>query len=185
MKPISDLSKFDPSLGLDRGAGRIKEAFWILVRAVFFQSALPWPRTLKRGLLRGFGARVGEGVVIKPRVTIHFPWKLEIGDHSWIGEEAFILNFEPCRIGAHCCISQRAFLCGGNHDYRAEDFRYRNGPITLEDGVWIGAQVFVGPQVTVGANTVVTVNAVVTHSLPPGKVCSGNPCEPFKERGVR
>lgn len=182
MKPVSDLSKFDASVGLDRGAGRLKEALWILVRAVFFQSALPWPRALKRGLLRAFGARIGRGVVIKPRVTIHFPWKLEVGDHSWIGEEVFILNFETCRIGAHCCVSQRAFLCGGNHDYRAPDFAYRNGPITLEDGVWVGAQAFVGPSVTIGANAVLTVGAVATRDQPAGWICAGNPCVAVKRR---
>lgn len=176
------LDQFDPSQGLDRGASRPKEALWWLVRTWFFQSGLPWPRALKRTLLRAFGARVGTGVVIKPRVTIHFPWKLAIGDHAWIGEEAFLLNFEPLTIGAHVCISQRAFLCGGNHDFRDPAFRYRNGPITLHDGVWIGAQVFVAPNVTIGAETVVAANAVVRTDLPPNRVCSGDPAVPQSER---
>jgi putative colanic acid biosynthesis acetyltransferase WcaF len=173
---------FNPKVGLDRGASKVKELCWILVRAIFFQSALPWPRAMKRGLLRLFGAKVGSGVVIKPRVTIHFPWKLEIGDHSWIGEEVFILNFEPCKIGSHCCISQRAFLCGGNHDFCAPDFKYRNGPITVEDGAWVGAQSFVAPDVVIGTECVVTAGSVVTQPLPEKMICSGNPCQPVKPR---
>jgi putative colanic acid biosynthesis acetyltransferase WcaF len=43
-------------------------------------------------------------------------------------------------IGAHCCLSQRAFLCAGNHDYRRPDMAYRNALITLGDGVSIGAR---------------------------------------------
>jgi putative colanic acid biosynthesis acetyltransferase WcaF len=59
---------------------------------------------------------------------------------------------------------------------------YRNRPITVGDGAWVGAQVFVGPGVTVGMEAVVTAGSVVTHSLPPGKICSGNPCVAIKPR---
>ena len=176
------LDSFNPLKGLERGASKPKEFCWILIRFIFFQSPLPWPRFLKRTLLRWFGAKVGKGVVIKPRVTIHFPWKLQIGDYSWIGEEVFILNFEPCIIGSHCCISQRAFLCGGNHDFRASDFKYRNGPITIDDGAWIGAQSFVAPNVDIGEECVITAGSVVGQSQPATMICSGNPCLPIKSR---
>src|SRR5580698_7643499 len=125
---------FDGKLGLDRGRSRLCEATWYLAKCALFLTPLPFPCRLKCQVLRWFGARVGRGVVIKPRVNIHFPWKLTIGDFAWIGEEAFILNFEPVYIGAHCCISQRAFLCTGNHDHRHPDMPYRNRPITVEDG---------------------------------------------------
>ena len=74
------LKNFDSTIGLDRGASRIKEILWYLVKVFFFLSALPYPNGLKVWLLRSFGAKVGQGVVLKPRVNIHFPWKLEIGD---------------------------------------------------------------------------------------------------------
>jgi putative colanic acid biosynthesis acetyltransferase WcaF len=137
---------------------------------------------LKVAVLRLFGARIGKNVRIKPRVNIHFPWKLEVGDYAWIGEEAFILNFEPIKIGSHCCISQRAFLCAGNHDYREPDMRFRNQPITIDDGAWVGAQVFVGPGITIGSETVLTAGSVVTRSQPPQMICSGNPCAPVRPR---
>ena len=133
-------------------------------------------------VVAAFGARIGRQVYIKPRVNIHFPWKLQIGDHTWIGEEVFLLNFEPIVIGAHCCISQRAFVCTGNHDFRKPEMSYRNRPITIQDGAWIGAQVFVSPGVTVGSEAVVTVGSVVTSDLAAGMVCSGNPCHPVQPR---
>ncbi|MFC4097740.1 LbetaH domain-containing protein [Euzebyella saccharophila] len=155
------LKDFNPNIGLDRGAGKLKELCWYLTKVIFFLSALPYPNGLKSKILRLFGAQVGKGVVIKPRVNIHFPWKLEIGNYVWIGEEAFLLNFEKLTIGNNVCISQRSFLCGGNHDYRNPAMPYRNGPITLKDGCWIGACCFIGPNVTIGIDTVITVGSVI------------------------
>ena len=172
---------FEPR-GLDRGKPRWFEALWYVVKCVFFHSALPWPAALKCSLLRGFGAKVGRGVYIKPRVNIHFPWKLTVGDYTWIGEEVFILNFEPVLIGSHCCLSQRAFICTGNHDFHSPAMLYRNGAIALQDGVWIGAQVFVAPGVTCGIDSVAVVGSVVTRDLPAGMICGGNPCVVIKSR---
>ena len=173
---------FDARQGLDRGRPRLVEATWYLLKCLFFLSPLPWPTSFKCALLRLFGARIGRQVYIKPRVNIHFPWKLQIGDHTWIGEEVFLLNFEPIAIGSHCCISQRAFVCTGNHDFRKPEMSYRNRPITIQDGAWIGAQVFVSPGVTVGSEAVVTAGSVVTSDLAAGMVCSGNPCHPVQPR---
>lgn len=173
---------FDAGNGLDRGRSRPVEALWYLLKCILFLTPLPVPSAIKCGILRWFGARVGCGVVIKPRVNIHFPWKLCVGDHTWIGEEVFILNFEPVTIGAHCCLSQRAFVCTGNHDYRQPDFRYRNRPITIEDGAWIGAQTFISPGVTIGREAVITAGSMVTQNQPGQMVCAGNPCVPVKAR---
>lgn len=173
---------FDPEQGLDRGRPIWIEALWYALKCLIFLSPWPFPSWFKCQILRCFGAAIGKGVVIKPRVNIHFPWKLEAGDFTWIGEDAFILNLEPVRIGSHCCISQRAFLCTGNHDFSKRQMPFRNRPISIEDGAWVGAQVFVSPGVTIGSEAVITAGSVVTGSLPAGMVCSGNPCAPIKPR---
>jgi putative colanic acid biosynthesis acetyltransferase WcaF len=173
---------FDAEKGLDRGRPWVVETAWYLLKCLFFLSALPWPSPFKCLLLRLFGATIGKDVYIKPRVNIHFPWKLAIGDHTWIGEEVFILNFEPVSIGAHCCVSQRSFICTGNHDFQELDMAYRNEPITVEDGAWIGAQVFVAPGVIIGTEAVITAGSVVTKSQPAKMVCGGNPCSALKRR---
>lgn len=173
---------FNPRQGLNRGRPAWFEALWYVAKCLFFLPPWPFPSRLKCMVLRWFGARVGKGVRIKPRVNIHFPWKFIVGDFTWIGEEAFILNFEPVSVGSHCCISQRAFLCTGNHDYRKPDMPYRNRPIALQDGAWIGAQVFVGPSVTIGREAVIASGSVVTSDQPSGMVCGGNPCSPIRKR---
>ncbi len=173
---------FDPHQGLERGRPYWFEAVWYLFKCVFFLTALPFPSSLKRSLLRGFGARIGKGVIIKPRVNIHFPWKLSAGDFTWIGEEVSILNLEPVSIGSHCCLSQRAFLCTGNHHYKQVAMPYRNRSITVEDGAWIGAQAFLAPGVRIGREAVVCAGSIVTENQPEEMVCGGNPCVPLRKR---
>jgi len=176
------LDSFDPRIGLARGRSRFVEVAWYFTRRVFFTTSFPWPSSAKAAILRAFGARVGRGVVLKPSVAIHFPWKLTLGDHVWIGEKAWILNFEPVSIGSHACVSQDAFLCAGNHDYRTTDFRYRNAPISIGEGAWVGARSFVAPGVKIGRECIVSAGSVVTTNLPEGMVCSGSPCAPVKPR---
>lgn len=176
------LDRFDPGNGLDRGRGRMVELAWYLCKCMFFLSPLPWPYGLKRALLRLFGAAIGNGVVIKPRVNIHLPWRLSIGEHAWVGEEVFILNFEHVTIGRQACLSQRAFLCTGNHNFRDPRFSYRNQPISVGDGAWVGAQAFVGPGIGIGIDAVITAGSIVTKDLPPAMICSGNPCVAIKPR---
>jgi putative colanic acid biosynthesis acetyltransferase WcaF len=173
---------FNSRQGLNRGRPKPVELIWYLCKCVLFLTPMPFPTAFKCAVLRLFGAQIGRGVIIKPRVNIYFPWKLSVGDFAWIGEEVFILNFEPVTIGAHACVSQRAFLCTGNHDYRKPDMPYRNAPIIVEDGAWIGAQCFVGPGVTVGNEAVITAGSIVARSQPHRKVCGGNPCVVIKDR---
>ncbi|MFT5471449.1 MAG: putative colanic acid biosynthesis acetyltransferase WcaF [Verrucomicrobiales bacterium] len=165
----------------DRGASRFKEAIWILTKRLFFQSRFPWPSKLKACLLRVFGAKVGRGLVIRPRVNISFPWKLSVGDHVWIGEETLILSLSYVKIGSHVCISQRAFICTGSHDFRAETFDMKTGPIRIEDSSWIAAQAFIGRDVTIGTGSVVSAGSVVLKDVLPGTVVRGNPAEPVKQ----
>ena len=144
----------------------------------FFLSSIPWPYSIKSFVLRLYGAKVGHGLVIKPRVNIHFPWKIVLADHVWIGEEVMILNFEPIVIGAHSCVSQRVFLCTGNHNYRDPHFGYRNSPIFIGSGVWVGAGSIVCPGVTVSDNSVICAGSVVSTDIPENMVCAGNPALP-------
>lgn len=176
------LNDFDASVKFSRGAGIIKFGVWYLLKMIFFLTSVPFPSNFKSAILRGFGARVGRNVVIKPRVNIHFPWKLVLGDNVWIGEEVFILNFEQLEVGNNVCISQRVFLCGGNHDFRDPAFSYRNGPIKVHDGCWLGASAFIGPSVTIGVDTVISAGSVVTSDLPSNGVYKGNPLIYCSER---
>src|ERR1700679_2296578 len=159
-----DLSGYRPT-GFDRGAGKLKEGLWLLVSLVLFRLCPISLSALKRWVLRIFGAEVGRGVVIKPQVKITFPWKLRIGDSVWLGEECWLLNLERIAIGNNVCISQRAFLCTGNHNYKSSSFDLIVKPIVVKDGAWLGASCWVGPGITVGPHAVLTAGSVATTDL--------------------
>ena len=157
---VLDLAKFDNS-SFSRGASRGKEVLWWVARSVCFAPWFPVPSVLKVAVLRLFGARVGKGVVIRSRVNITFPWKLAIGDHVWLGDEVLILSLERVRIGSNVCVSQRAFLCTGSHDFDKDTFDLIVNPIEIGDGCWVGAQAFVGPGAVLPAGTRVKAGEVV------------------------
>jgi putative colanic acid biosynthesis acetyltransferase WcaF len=161
--------------GFDRGAGLFKESLWLIVNLVLFRLCPFSFSALKRVVLRAFGARIGRNVTIKPQVKITFPWKLEMGDHVWLGEECWLLNLERITIGNNVCISQRAFLCTGSHNYKSPAFDLIVKPIQIEEGAWIGAGCWVGPGVVVGADSVLTAGSVATKGLEPGGIYRGNP----------
>ena len=171
-----DLSIYDNS-DFDRGAPRWKEALWMLVRCLFFQNSFPWPSDLRVELLRSFGAKIGRGVVIRANVNISFPWRLVIGDNVWIGEDVGILSLALVEIGSSVCISQRAYLCTGSHDFRNSDFKLKTASIVIGDRTWIAASAFIGPGITIGSDSVIAAGAVVFSDIPANSFVRGNPAE--------
>ncbi|MXG89926.1 WcaF family extracellular polysaccharide biosynthesis acetyltransferase [Nocardioides flavescens] len=171
---MRDLSGFTGA-GYDVGRGRLTQALWLLVSGTVF---VRWwcPARLRVAILRAFGATIGEGVLVRHRVRVHWPWKLTVGDHSWIGEGAWLLDLEPITIGRQVCVSQDVLLCTGSHDRRSPTFEFDNAPITIGDGAWVAARatvlrgVHVGEGATIGATALVVrdVPAHATVTAPPG-----------------
>ena len=141
------LDKFQDSK-FQRGASKLKEALWLATSGIIVESWLPGSRW-RSFLLRLFGANVGKGVVIKPRVRVKFPWRLNIGAHSWIGENVWIDNLTHVDIGCHSCISQGSYLCTGSHDWSSETFELVVRPIVIADHAWVCAFALVAPGTTI------------------------------------
>jgi putative colanic acid biosynthesis acetyltransferase WcaF len=79
--------------GYHPGRSYAYRALWLVAEALILLNPIVTPYSLKRWILRRFGARIGTGVLIKPNVHIKYPWHLEIGDNAWIGERSWIDNF--------------------------------------------------------------------------------------------
>jgi putative colanic acid biosynthesis acetyltransferase WcaF len=164
------------------GGNRVSRIVWYLLGQRILRSQLVTSYRLKASLLRIFGAKIGTGLVIKPGVRVKYPWRLRIGDHVWIGEDAWIDNLENVAIGNHSCLSQGVYLCTGNHDWNKQSFDYRLSRITIGQGAWIGAKSLVGPGVTVADYAILTAGSVATRSLAAGQIYTGNPAVFVKHR---
>jgi putative colanic acid biosynthesis acetyltransferase WcaF len=183
-RPVfQDLSRFQLPPGA-RGRPAWFVQLWWLAQTLFFRTS---PQALfgwRRFLLRLFGARIGKKVLIRPSATVTYPWKVTIGDYSWIGDDAVIYSLSDVTIGSHTVVSQRTYLCAASHDYARASFDNLPGPIRIGDQVWIAADVFVGPGVTVGDGCLVGARSAVFHDLPAGMMCYGSPAKPVKPRPV-
>ena len=163
----------------------IKRVLWYGVSLTVLETGLPWPMGIKRFWLRVFGAKLGKGVVLKPRIRVKYPWNLTIGDHSWIGEEVWIDNLDHVHIGHHCCVSQGAYLLCGNHDYTRPTFDLITRSVILEDGSWAGARSILGPGAVLGEEAVLTAGSVGLGALEPRKIHQGNPAQPIRDRDLQ
>ena len=170
---------------IDIGASRFKQVSWYLTNIIFFKNPFNILSGLKVSLLRSFGAKLGKGVVIKPSVNIKYPWKLQVGDHSWIGEEVWIDNLSTVTIGKNVTLSQGCLLLTGSHDHTRTSFDFLSYPIVLEDGVWIGARAVVSGGITCKSHSVLGINAIAEKDLEPYTIYKGNPAVPVLQRIVR
>ncbi|GAA3975226.1 WcaF family extracellular polysaccharide biosynthesis acetyltransferase [Mucilaginibacter dorajii] len=166
------------------GGNVIKRLVWFYVNALFFKTSLIPSSGFKVFLLRMFGARIGKNVTIKPCVNIKYPWFLQIGDETWIGENVWIDCLVKITIGANVCLSQGTVLLTGSHNYKKTSFDLITKSIILEDGVWIGAGAMINLGVTAGSHSVLTSGSIATKNLLPYSVYQGNPAIKVREREI-
>lgn len=178
-----NLSGFDGS-DFDKGAGRMKTVLWYFVNAMFVRASWNPFMGIKIFLLRLFGAKIGKGLIIKNDVTVKSPWNLIVGDDCWIGENVWIDNLDRVTVGCNVCISQGAMLLTGNHDYTVGSMPYRNAPVNIADGAWIGAKAVVCPGVKVSRNAILTVGSVATKDMEENGIYQGNPARMVRSRVI-
>lgn len=182
--PEVELATFS-SKQFDKGANFAKQILWYFINALFVRASWNPFMGIKICLLKTFGAKIGKGMVIKNNVNIKFPWKLTVGDNVWIGENVWIDNLDTVVIGDNVCLSQGALLLTGNHDYTLSSFDYRNAPITIESGAWIGAKAIVCPGVSVQTHAILTVGSVATKELEAWGIYQGNSARLVRKRIMR
>jgi putative colanic acid biosynthesis acetyltransferase WcaF len=182
--PWIDLRLYDQS-SFDRGRPSWFILLWWLVQAIAFPLTLHNAHGIRCALLRLFGAKIGKGVVIRPTARFTYPWKIAIGDYSWVGDDVVLYSLDRIQIGCHCVISQKCYLCTGSHNFEDPAFALKTAPILVGNGVWIASDCFVAPGVTLGANAVIGARSSVFKDIPPGQVAWGSPCRPHSERKMK
>ena len=181
---VQDLSRFVLPDGF-RGRSAITTQLWWIVQSTLFACSPQFLYGWRNWLLRLFGARIGENVLVRPSVRITYPWKVSIGDRSWVGDYAELYSLGEIEIGADAVVSQYAYLCTGSHDHRAIGFDIYAKPIRVEDEAWVASGVLVHPGVTIGRGSVVAARSVVLSDTQPFKIYAGSPAVVRGDRVLR
>jgi putative colanic acid biosynthesis acetyltransferase WcaF len=176
-----DLGRFSLPPGFRGRPAWLVQTWWLVEQFLFRLS----PQALygwRRGLLRLFGAKIGEGVLLRPTVRVTYPWKVSIGERSWIGDDVVLYSLGEISIGSDTVISQKSYICTGTHDHTRVTFDISASPVVIGSQVWIAADVFVAPGVTIGDGAVVGARSTVLGDLPEGMVSFGRPASPVSPR---
>ena len=182
-EPFVDLRKYDQS-NFNRGRPNWLIILWWLVQAIAFPLSLHNLNGFRCWLLRLFGAKIGRGVVIRPTARFTYPWKVAIGDYSWVGDDVVFYSIDEITLGSHAVISQKSYLCTGSHNIHQPTFPLTTAPINIGNGVWVATDCFVAPGVTIGANTVIGARSSVFRDLPTQQVAWGTPCKAHYQREI-
>lgn len=126
-----------------------------------------------------------------PNILFYENGQIICGEHSYIGNLSTIEAFEGCRvkIGNHVQISHNVRIythtCASDQDFSEANREYFNGDVSIEDYVWIGANVFINPGITIGTNSIIGANAVVTKDVPPFAIAVGVPARIIKYKSMK
>lgn len=181
MHKYQDLSEFKLPNGF-RNKHAVTVQMWWIVQATLFSMSPQFMYSWRNFLLRSFGAKIGKNVIIRPSVRVTYPWKLSIGDNSWVGDHAELYTLGDITIGNNAVVSQKSYLCTGSHDHQSKAFDIYQKPIVIEDEAWVATDVYIAPGVTIGKGAVIGARSSVFKDMPAGMICIGSPAKPIKPR---
>ena len=133
---------------------------------------------------------MGPGSGLFPGAVVYFPEKLEIGDHTQIGNSVQMWAGGGITIGDNVLIAAHCVLTTQSHDIDAanhgQKFRETSiqAPIRIGSNVWIGAGAIILPGVEIGDNAVVAAGAVVTKAVPGNTLVAGIPARAVRQLGA-
>lgn len=131
----------------------------------------------RENLILGRNCLIAEYVIIRPPTS-----SIVIGDNSQIGPFTVIFTGHyGVTIGENVMIAPHCVIAGGNHEYRNLDIPmikagdFSNGPIIIEDDVWIGANCTITDNVKIGRGAIIAANSVVNKDVDPYSIVGGVP----------
>jgi len=134
--------------------------------------------------LRELLAELGEGAIVRTPFYCDWGDGIRIGARTFVNFNCTLLDGAPIAVGEECLIASGVQLITATHPLDPVPRRAaweQALPVTIADGVWLGAGALVCPGVTIGENTVVGAGSVVTRDLPAGVVAYGNPARVIRE----
>lgn len=183
---------------------RILIDFWVFLATL--TGLIPF-HCIRRFLYRTiFRVHIGKGSTIHWLCRFNNPAGVFIGDHTIIGNDAFLDGrakrvihgkkpgigiylkeffrpvSRPLVIGNNVSIAGEVRMYTMEHDIDDVQFREISEPVVIDDYVVIGTRVTILPGVHVGKGAVIASGAVVTHDVEPYTVVGGVPAKFIKNR---
>lgn len=130
----------------------------------------------------------GKNLILSRGGTFIRPEEISFGDNVFISSN-FYISARNLVFKSNILIGPNLVIECDNHTYDEIGktmFENRDkriiSPVTIENDVWIGANVTILSGVTIGEGSIIGAGSVVTKSQPNYSICVGNPCKPIKER---
>jgi maltose O-acetyltransferase len=171
-KPEAYISKFDfADLALQAPA---KQLCWE------FNQAGPNETVKKQAILNKLFGTYHQMVFIESSFRCDYGFNIHFHGMAIVNYNCVILDTSPVNIGDGVCIAPGVCISCAGHAIdpieRVEGVT-TSAPITIEDGVWIGANATICAGVTIGEGSIIGAGSVVTKDIPAGVVAIGAPCK--------
>ncbi|HEX7415093.1 MAG TPA: acyltransferase [Bacteroidia bacterium] len=138
----------------------------------------------KKNVILDKSSLICEFVIVRAPIAL-----LEVGKNSQIGPNSVLLTGQyGIKIGENVMIAPHCVFAAGNHEYRNLDLpmiqagSFSNGPIIIEDDVWIGANCTISDNVKIGKGTIISANSLVNKDIEPYSIAGGVPCKILSSR---
>lgn len=145
----------------------------------YFNHTLPSDYEKREKILKELLPNMQKDVSILAPFYTDYGYNCIIGEKTFINHNAYLMDGATITIGKNCFIGPNCGMYTANHPLIAEE---RNKglekalSITIEDDVWIGADVTILSGVKIGKGSVIGAKSVVTKDIPSGVIAIGNPC---------
>ena len=142
------------------------------------------PKAQRDILMRLFGTYYSS-VYLMPSFRCDFGFNIHFKGFALVNYNCVFLDTSPIHIGRSVLIGPGVVLACAGHpihsEQRCSSALETSDPITIEDGVWIGANSTVCGGVTIGEGCVIGAGSVVIRDIPPNSLAAGNPCRVIRQ----
>jgi maltose O-acetyltransferase len=182
MRPLTEAELAQPGPGLLRASAyHAADVVRWMIRISPATSFL-LPLTLRRGLLRLAGVRIGAQVTGLKRCGFQAK-RISIGDGSFVNVDCWFEGVGGVDIGRNVFLGPQVMVITSSHEIDSDGQTARMpvpSQVTIGDCCWLGARATILPGVTIGAGTIIGAGAVVTKDCKPGAVYAGIPARQIR-----